>query len=156
MMAVMRRTLLAVLLGILEASSLAVQGHQGRHVHMIPGAPSNVSLNDRRLHQVVLTTAYTYNNQSNDAFLFRPSSVHRAQRQIVKGLRYIIDLDVSRTVCRKRVPIPDLSQCEFQPEGRLHQTFRCHTEVWFIPWTNQTTMQVFYCKDTESDVYSHK
>lgn len=40
--------------------------------------------------------------------------------QIVKGVRYIVDFDISRTVCRKR-DNSNLSNCDFQPVGRLHQ-----------------------------------
>ncbi|KAF0027922.1 hypothetical protein F2P81_020663 [Scophthalmus maximus] len=89
---------LLLLLVALEVR-LAAGGQNGRSM---PGSPTNISRDDRGLQQVVLATAYSFNNQSNDAFLFKPSTVHRAQRQVVKGVRYIVDLDVSRTICRKR------------------------------------------------------
>lgn len=41
--------------------------------------------------------------------------------QIVKGIRYIVDLEISRTVCRKRDGNNNLSHCDFQPPGRLQQ-----------------------------------
>uniref|UniRef100_A0A3B4XB37 Cystatin domain-containing protein n=1 Tax=Seriola lalandi dorsalis TaxID=1841481 RepID=A0A3B4XB37_SERLL len=33
--------------------------------------------------------------------------------QIVKGIRYIVDLEISRTVCRKRDHDNILSKCDF-------------------------------------------
>lgn len=55
----------------------------GRHRnHLMPGAPYNISTNDCSLRPVVLDAAYFYNNKSNDAFLFRPSGVLAAQRQV--------------------------------------------------------------------------
>ncbi|XP_041866862.1 cystatin-F isoform X2 [Melanotaenia boesemani] len=133
--------LLLLLLAVLERQ-LAAGSHPDRSM---PGSPHNISTDDRGLQQVVLTAAYSFNNQSNDAFLFKPSAIHRAQRQIVKGIRYVVDLNISRTVCRKR-DNSDLSRCEFQPAGRLHQTFRCHLEVWEIPWKHQSRMEEFLCK----------
>ncbi|XP_040905619.1 cystatin-F [Toxotes jaculatrix] len=137
----LKMLLLVSLLAALELSSVA-----GSHRGSMPGSPLNISRDDRGLQQVVLAATYSFNNQSNDAFLFKPSTIHSAQRQIVKGIRYSGDLDISRTVCRKRDQNKDLSKCDFQPKGRLHQTFQCHFEVWVVPWENQTKIQVFLCK----------
>ncbi|XP_070771717.1 cystatin-F [Enoplosus armatus] len=140
----LKTLLLASLLGVLEVR-LAAGSHHGRSM---PGSPYNISRDDRGLQQAVLAAAYSFNNQSNDAFLFKPSAIHRAQRQVVKGVRYILDLEISRTVCRKRDKNNNnnLSNCGFQPEGRLHQTFQCHFEVWVIAWQNVTKTLVSLCK----------
>lgn len=60
-----------------------------RHGSLIPGAPHNISRNDTRLQQVVLNAAYLYNNQSNDAFLFKPSAILTAQRQVPNRKRIL-------------------------------------------------------------------
>ncbi|KAG7233257.1 hypothetical protein INR49_007336 [Caranx melampygus] len=76
------KTLLLVsLLAVLELRLLSaeVTSHHGRR--LMPGSPLNISRNDHDLQQVVLTSTCSFNNQSNDAFLFRPSAIHRAQRQ---------------------------------------------------------------------------
>lgn len=116
----------------------------------MPGAACNISTNDRSLRPVVLDGANFYNNQSNDAFLFRSSAVLAAQwqvagtgngrsvtqqpttrkrlnflfcfvfPQVVKGLKYMVDLELSRTVCLKGAAV-NLTSCDFQPTGRLHQ-----------------------------------
>ncbi|XP_041802903.1 cystatin-F-like [Chelmon rostratus] len=138
----LKTPLLASLLGVLGVMLVAGVRDAG----FLPGSPRNISRNDHDLQRIVLTAAYSYNNQSNDAFLFRPSAVRRAQRQVVKGIRYIVDLEISRTVCRKRDNNTNLSDCDFQPEGRLHQTFHCHFEVWLIPWQNKTKIQGLLCK----------
>ncbi|XP_035848266.1 cystatin-F [Sander lucioperca] len=133
-----------LLLSLLAALELPLAAFGGRAGGSMPGSPSNVSRNDRGLQQVVLAAAYSFNNQSNDAFLFKPSLILRAQRQVVRGVKYIVDWKISRTVCRKRED-GNLSNCDFQPAGRLHQTFACHTEVWLIPWLNQTKTLQFHC-----------
>ncbi|KAK2824731.1 hypothetical protein Q5P01_021906 [Channa striata] len=134
--------LLLLLLAVLARSSAA----SSRHGSSMPGSPYDISADSRSLRTVLLRAAYCFNNRSNDAFLFRTSAVHRAQSQVVKGIRYIVDVDISRTVCRKRDKDNDPSRCSFQPEGRLHQTFLCHFEMWTIPWTNETKTEAFTCK----------
>ncbi|KAM8859181.1 cystatin-F [Spinachia spinachia] len=139
----LKTPLIIGLLAILELM-VAAGSHQGRSV---PGSPVNISREDRGLRPVVLAAAQFFNKQSNDAFLFKPSAVLAAQRQIVKGIRYFVDLEISRTVCRKGGNNDNnLSSCDLQPEGRLQQTIQCHTEVWVIPWQNATRTQVFHCK----------
>ncbi|CAJ1057602.1 cystatin-F [Xyrichtys novacula] len=135
--------LLLSLLAVLEMAS-ALGFYYGRSM---PGSPYNISRTDPRIQKVVLDATFTFNNQSNDAYLFKPYAIYRAQRQVVKGVRYIVDFEISRTVCRKRDSNHnDLPNCDFQPEGRLHQTFRCHLEVWVIPWRKESITQVFFCQ----------
>ncbi|KAG7233258.1 hypothetical protein INR49_007337 [Caranx melampygus] len=59
---------------------------------------------------------------------------------------YIVDLEISRTVCRKRDHEADLSKCDLQPPGPLHQMFQCHLEVWVVPWKHETRIQEFTCR----------
>lgn len=40
--------------------------------------------------------------------------------QLVKGFKYMVDLELSRTVCPKGAAV-NLTSCDFQPAGRLHQ-----------------------------------
>ncbi|KAG9344497.1 hypothetical protein JZ751_011167, partial [Albula glossodonta] len=41
---------------------------------------------------------------------------------IVKGVRYILEVQILRTVCRKNTDNPDLNNCHFQPKGKLHES----------------------------------
>lgn len=50
--------------------------------------------------------------------------------QVVKGIRYNIDFEISRTVCHKRGNNSDLENCDFQPKGPLHQV---RTGRMFVP-----------------------
>ncbi|XP_072533770.1 cystatin [Salminus brasiliensis] len=100
----------------------------------IPGKPQNVSKNDTGVKKAVQTAVYSFNNQSNDAFFFKASAIDDAQRQIVKGIKYLLKVELSRTVCEKRESDVDLANCDFQPHGVLQQTFFCNAEVWAIPW----------------------
>ncbi|XP_038154256.1 cystatin-F [Cyprinodon tularosa] len=131
---------------LLAAAALAGAAAGSYHGVSMPGSPSNISRNDAALQQVVLTAAADFNKRSNDAFLFKPSAISTAQRQVVKGIRYIVDFQISRTVCPKRDPIQDLSKCDLQPQGLLHQTFRCHLDLWLIPWKHRHETLELLCK----------
>ncbi|KAJ8248483.1 hypothetical protein GJAV_G00242500 [Gymnothorax javanicus] len=111
----------------------------------IPGSLCNVSKNDTEVQKAVLTGTYTFNNQSNDEFLFKAWRIDDAKRQIVKGIKYILEVQISRTVCRKTAST-DLNNCHFQPEGKLHQIFHCHFEVWAMPWLKLMTTTFFFCE----------
>ncbi|XP_023141450.3 cystatin-F [Amphiprion ocellaris] len=136
------KTLLLVTVIVSIADGVVGGLHPGPSM---PGSPSNISSSDRSLRRVALAAAHSFNDQSNDAFLFKPSAILGAQRQVVKGFRYFLDLNISRTVCHKRDE-KKLQNCDFQPEGPLQQTFRCHTDVWLVPWKNQTETLLLLCK----------
>ncbi|TRY95379.1 hypothetical protein DNTS_010950 [Danionella cerebrum] len=112
----------------------------------IPGTPQNVSKNDTRVKNAILTGTYSFNNESNDAFLFKASAVEDAKRQIVNGIRYILDVEISRTVCRKMQNTNDLNNCAFQTDGPLRQTFFCHFDIWSIPWMKKMMTEHFNCR----------
>ncbi|XP_017319471.1 cystatin-F [Ictalurus punctatus] len=117
-----------------------------------PGKPQNVSKNDTEVQMAVLTATYSFNNKSNDAFFFKASAIDKAQRQIVKGIKYILKIEISRTMCKKREANADLAKCDFQPkDDALQQTFRCNFEVWAIPW--QKTMKTTYFLCLPSNKY---
>ncbi|KAJ8014284.1 hypothetical protein DPEC_G00038660 [Dallia pectoralis] len=118
----------------------------------IPGAPHNVSTDDSGVVQAALHGTYSFNNQNNDAFLFKPSAIEKAQRQIVKGLNYIMEVDLSRTVCHKNGHNTDLSRCVFQPDGLLKQTVHCNFTVWTIPWLDFMKTIYFACRPSEKNV----
>ncbi|KAF7236489.1 Glutathione reductase, mitochondrial [Varanus komodoensis] len=85
-----------------------------------PGVPVHVKTNDPGVQKAARFGVYRYNNSSNDIFLFKESCINNATIQVVKGLKYRLDVDIRRTVCRKRVQ-PDLDQCDFQRNKKLRQ-----------------------------------
>uniref|UniRef100_A0A8C9VT01 Cystatin domain-containing protein n=1 Tax=Scleropages formosus TaxID=113540 RepID=A0A8C9VT01_SCLFO len=106
---------------------------------------SKVSNNDPRVRNAMLIGIYAFNNQSNDKFLFKVSHIKDAHIQIVKGIKFLLEANISRTVCLKREPSPDLDKCNFQPLGKLHKIFNCHFEVWAIPWKHWMKNIFFMC-----------
>ncbi|KAI1894490.1 hypothetical protein AGOR_G00116340 [Albula goreensis] len=111
-----------------------------------PGSICNISKTDPGVQKAVLSGIYSFNNQSNDIFLFKPLEIDDAKKQIVKGVRYILEVQILRTVCRKNTENPDLNNCHFQPKGKLHEIFHCHFEVWAIPWLKWMNTTFFLCQ----------
>uniref|UniRef100_A0A674B336 Cystatin F n=1 Tax=Salmo trutta TaxID=8032 RepID=A0A674B336_SALTR len=118
---------------------------------LVPGAPYKINTNDKGVLKALLHGTYSFNNQTNDAFLFKPSAIEKADRQIVKGLKYILEVDLSRTVCRKNGHRdPDLANCKFQPDGLLQQVLPSTvTEVWTIPWLHFMKTTYFSCSPSD-------
>uniref|UniRef100_A0A3B3Z782 Cystatin domain-containing protein n=1 Tax=Periophthalmus magnuspinnatus TaxID=409849 RepID=A0A3B3Z782_9GOBI len=96
----------------------------------IPGGPCDVSIDDSSVQQAALSAA--------------------VQKQVVKGIRFLVDLNLCRTMCRKRDKAKNLSDCGLQPPGPLHQVFRCHVEVWDVPWSHHSIIQRLSCKTLSS------
>lgn len=48
----------------------------------VPGSPYNISTDNKGVLKAVLHGAYSFNNQTNDAFLFKPSAIEKAERQV--------------------------------------------------------------------------
>ncbi|KAH0628492.1 hypothetical protein JD844_009754 [Phrynosoma platyrhinos] len=88
-----------------------------------PGFPVPVKTNDPGVRQAARFGVYGYNNSSNDIYLFRESCINKATLQIVRGLKYTLNVEIRRTVCSKR-PHPDLDRCAFQRNKKLRQKYR--------------------------------
>ncbi|XP_038586229.1 cystatin-like [Micropterus salmoides] len=133
----LKTLLLVSLLGIL------VLGVVSRSTVLVPGAPFPINNNDPGLQKALVVAINHYNTKSNDAFLYRISSIKKAESQLVAGTLYIVDLVISRTVCRKPPSDQNLSKCNFQAPRK---TLQCHVKVLVVPWLKQTTTLEFSCK----------
>ncbi|XP_077201738.1 cystatin-F [Paroedura picta] len=110
-----------------------------------PGFLVPIKTNDPGVQKAARYGVYTYNNSSNDIFLFKESHINKAMVQIVRGLKYILDVDIARTICTKRKH-SSLDRCHFQEHKELRQTFRCNFEVWLTPWLQKAEVLVSHCQ----------
>ncbi|KAK1170886.1 cystatin-F-like [Acipenser oxyrinchus oxyrinchus] len=138
------RLLLSIAFGCVASSNVLLQMHKLDNVDN-PGSAKPVSTNDSGVKTAVKTATYEFNNRSNDIFLFKASAIDDAKIQVVKGIKYILEVKITRTVCRKKGH-PDLENCNFQPDGKLKQIFKCHFEVWAIPWLHWMKTAVLICQ----------
>ncbi|XP_057557515.1 cystatin-F [Hippopotamus amphibius kiboko] len=109
-----------------------------------PGFPKTIKTNDPDVLRAARHSAESFNNCSNDAFLFRESHVSRALIQVVKGLKFMLDLDIGRTTCKK-TGHRSLDDCDFQTNHTLKRTLSCYSEVWVVPWLRIVEVPVLHC-----------
>nr|XP_060616907.1 cystatin-F [Anolis sagrei ordinatus] len=110
-----------------------------------PGFPITVKTDDPGVQHAARFGVYRYNNRSNDIFLFRESRISKATLQVVRGLKYTVNVDIGRTVCTKRTH-PDLDRCAFQRNKTLRQTYSCYFEVWITPWLHRVQILASLCQ----------
>uniref|UniRef100_A0A7M4ESL3 Egg-white cystatin n=1 Tax=Crocodylus porosus TaxID=8502 RepID=A0A7M4ESL3_CROPO len=111
-----------------------------------PGFPVSIDTKDPGVRKAARFGVYRYNNGSNDFFLFRESHINKAlvQVRIVRGLKYMLDVDITRTVCNKRNQ-SNLDHCDFQRKKKLQQMLKCYFEVWIVPWVQRVHVPVVLC-----------
>ncbi|XP_064262960.1 cystatin-F-like isoform X2 [Passer domesticus] len=114
------------------------------HSTIRPGFPVPVNTNNPEVRKAARFGVYRYNNSSNDLFLFKESQIKKAMVQIVRGLKYMLHVEIKHTVYEKR-DHPSLDSCHFQREKNLQQMLRCYFEVWITPWTHKVHIPVAQC-----------
>ncbi|XP_072490737.1 cystatin-F isoform X2 [Notamacropus eugenii] len=117
----------------------------GLDVGKKPGFPKFIKPSDPGVQKAARFAVERYNNCTNDLFLFKELHIDKAMVQLVKGLKYMIDMHISRTICKKNEHY-NLDNCTFQTNRTLQQTFNCYTEVWVISWLQKTEVLVLHCQ----------
>ncbi|XP_068931476.1 cystatin-F [Petaurus breviceps papuanus] len=110
-----------------------------------PGFPKFIKPSDPGVQKAARFAVERFNNCTNDLFLFKELHIDKAMVQLVKGLKYMIDMHISRTICKKNEHY-NLDNCDFQTNRTLQQTFNCYTEVWVISWLQKTEVLVLHCQ----------
>ncbi|MEQ2181733.1 hypothetical protein GOODEAATRI_014538 [Goodea atripinnis] len=78
-----------------------------------PGSPIRLHESDPDLKKMLLFAEERYNRGSNAMHLRRVSRFVSATKQLVKGIRYNMTLELSNTQCKKSTM---LKTCDFYPE----------------------------------------
>ncbi|XP_038606142.1 cystatin-like 1 [Tachyglossus aculeatus] len=110
-----------------------------------PGFPKVIKTNDPGVLKAARIGVEKFNNCTNDIFLFKESRVNKAMVQIVKGLKYMLDVEIGRTVCRKS-NYTSLDNCDFQTNQPLKQMFKCYFEVWIVAWLQKAEVLLLHCQ----------
>ncbi|XP_039573354.1 cystatin-F [Passer montanus] len=80
------------------------------HSTIRPGFPVPVNTNSPEVRKAARFGVYRYNNSSNDLFLFKESQIKKAMVQIVRGLKYMLHVEIRDH--------PSLDSCHFQGEKK--------------------------------------
>ncbi|XP_025897523.1 cystatin-like [Nothoprocta perdicaria] len=111
---------------------------------MLVGAPAPVAHNDEGLQRALRFAMAQYNRESNDKYSSRVARIISAKRQIVAGIRYIIEVEIGRTNCPKSVP--HLQDCAFHEAPGMAKRSTCNFVVYAVPWLNQTKLLKSTCQ----------
>ncbi|KFO83809.1 Cystatin, partial [Buceros rhinoceros silvestris] len=101
------------------------------------GAPETITdtANDSGLHRALRFAMEQYNKGSNDMYASRVVRIISAKRQVVAGLKYIIEAEIARTTCPK--PAADLQSCAFNDAPQMAEHTTCNFVVYTVPWLNK-------------------
>ncbi|XP_028272651.1 cathepsin F [Parambassis ranga] len=108
-----------------------------------PGSPIRLHETDPGLKKAVLFAEERYNHGSNAMHLRKISRIISATKQLVKGIRYTLTVEVSNTLCKKSTMV---RTCDFYPESEKLKTEVCLFEVWDIPWQDTKTLLKQKCQ----------
>ncbi|XP_037117465.1 cathepsin F [Syngnathus acus] len=108
-----------------------------------PGSPIQVTESDPGLKKALQFAQQRYNLGSNAMHLRKVSRLISATKQLVKGIRYTITVEMSNTQCKKSTM---LRTCDFYPELQQLKTEVCVFEIWDIPWQETSNLLKQKCQ----------
>ncbi|CAI9154098.1 unnamed protein product [Rangifer tarandus platyrhynchus] len=87
----------------------------------------------------------SYNNNSNDSYLFSVDRLLRSQVQLTTGVEYLITVKLSRTKCKRNST--KKRSCPIQTKKSLKKSFICDFLVYTLPWMNHYQLWNNSCLD---------
>ncbi|EDL95085.1 cystatin 8 (cystatin-related epididymal spermatogenic), isoform CRA_b [Rattus norvegicus] len=86
-----------------------------------------------------------YNKGSEDKYLFLLDKTLHATLQITDRMEYHIDVQISRSNCRK--PLNNTENCIPQKNPKLEKKLSCSFLVGALPWNGEFDLLSKECKD---------
>lgn len=90
---------------------------------------------DPELADVVHFATESICESTNSIYHMKFVSLKRAKKQVVSGMKYILDIEIAETDCLKSEI--DMTICKKGPTS-THERFLCHVEVWQRLWIQPT------------------
>ncbi|NWW41611.1 CYT protein, partial [Panurus biarmicus] len=110
------------------------------------GAPQTIDdpENDEGLERALQFAMTAYNRASNDMYSSRVVRILSAKRQIVAGVKYIMEVEVAWTTCTKSAA--DIQHCAFHEDTPMAKHTICNFVVLNVPWRNQVELLESKCQ----------
>nr|XP_015194264.1 PREDICTED: cathepsin W [Lepisosteus oculatus] len=112
------------------------------------GAAVRVSGSDPGVQRAVRFAEERYNMGSNGMYLRRISRIVSATKQVARGVRYRVLVEVGNTPCKKSAP-PDPQLCQLVLDPHALKRELCLFEVWDIPWESKASLLKQKCKPAD-------
>ncbi|NXS43398.1 CYT protein, partial [Balaeniceps rex] len=100
--------------------------------------------NDEGLQRALQFAMAEYNKASNDMYSSRVVRILSAKRQIVSGIKYMIEVEIGRTTCPK--PTTHLQSCAFHDAPQMAKHTTCNFVVYTVPWLNEIKLLESSCQ----------
>ncbi|NXP71795.1 CYT protein, partial [Ramphastos sulfuratus] len=132
-------------LTLLAAALVCAATVQGSEYGPLVGAPVTINAddNDEGLRKALDFAMEQYNKASNDRYSSRVVRIISAQKQIVAGVNYIMEVEIARTTCQK--PAADLQNCALPSSPQLAKHTICKFVVYTVPWLNKNELLKSEC-----------
>ncbi|KAH0514689.1 cystatin-like 1 [Chionomys nivalis] len=88
----------------------------------------------------------SYNNASNDTYLFRVQKLIQSQMQLSTGVEYLVTVKIGRTKCKKSEA--SNASCPLQ-SSKLKKSLICTSLIYTVPWVNYYQLWNNSCQDSK-------
>ncbi|XP_050998679.1 cystatin-like 1 [Acomys russatus] len=86
----------------------------------------------------------SYNNASNDTYLFQVQKLIQSQMQLTTGVEYLVTVKIGRTKCKKDEV--KKASCPLQ-NSKLKKSLICTSLIYTVPWVNYYQVWNNSCRD---------
>ncbi|XP_044516690.1 cystatin-like [Gracilinanus agilis] len=111
--------------------------------HLIGGI-TDADVNEEGVQRAIHFALSEYNKASNDKFGHRMVRAIRIQKQLVAGIKYMLEIEISRTTCTKSVT--DFSSCPLHEDPTLKKNSICNFVVYTVPWMSKISLLKDECR----------
>ncbi|XP_045600215.2 uncharacterized protein [Procambarus clarkii] len=112
----------------------------------VVGGYTTVQLPNEDVSKVAMFAVQTVDAGTNDPNVRVVEKINSASKQIVAGINWKLEIELSWTLCRKEEGVQDLSKCEKDPSK---PNSICDVIVYEVPWQNTRKVTKMECKTVE-------
>ncbi|XP_032758268.1 cystatin-8 [Rattus rattus] len=126
-------------------AALAVDVDQSKNEVKAQRYFGSISTSNANVKQCVWFAMKEYNKGSEDKYIFLLDKTLHATLQITDRMEYHIDVQISRSNCRK--PSNNTENCIPQKNPKLEKKLSCSFLVGALPWNGEFDLLSKECKD---------
>ncbi|XP_074861490.1 cystatin-M [Carettochelys insculpta] len=132
---------------LLAALALLLGAGPGLSRAGLAGGVEEAPLSDPDVQEALRFAVEAYNLVSNSLYLYRAERLVRARRQVVAGVKYILNVELVGTQCQKNgagLGNADVSKCPLPPQSKQKKLL-CELMVWNQPWLHNMQLLSHHC-----------
>ncbi|XP_021012185.1 cystatin-like 1 [Mus caroli] len=88
---------------------------------------------------------HSYNNASNDTYLYQVQKLIQGQMQLTTGVEYLVTVKIGRTKCKKNET--KKASCPLQ-SSKLKKSLICKSLIYSVPWMNYYQLWNNSCQES--------